>query len=426
MRHQTIIAFATILVFMFSAAFALAATVSVTPSGNGVFYVQGSGMDGVSGIQLDITYDAASLATPTVTQGGLVAGAMLAANTSRPGIIKIAIISTQTFSGSGQIATISFASKTGSGGITSIATSMIDSKGSAISSSANSTAGTESTLTAGIPFSPASSTQQQSTATTATATTATSTVSTATATYPGTITLPADLQQRTDQKPVPTSTVPVYSGEPAPPRNAEQSQPPVTTSIKDSKAEATPQFIVYKGISERFKLYNGSKNLSAIVTLFDKKIVQTIEQEPSILLSNGQSKATLTVDIPSRISSSPNFAVNGGKLVSFKQDKQSVTRWIIEVLPEAGAVRVTVTIIAGTEEFEFPLTVAPPVNTMLTLDEKGWSRFMKEVGTAKTPLHDLNNDGVRDYLDEYIFVANYLSNKTAPAKAGAIKVPKKK
>jgi hypothetical protein len=184
----------------------------------------------------------------------------------------------------------------------------------------------------------------------------------------------------------------------------------------DAKAEETSQYVIYKGVLDRFRQYNGSKSLPAMVALFDKKVAQTFRQEPAILLSAGQSKAILTVDIPVKISSSPNFAVNGGTLVSFKHDKQSEGRWIVEVLPEVGSIKVTVTIIAGPEEFEFLLTVAPPVKTALTLDESGWNRFVKETGSVTAPLHDFNHDGVRDYMDEFIFVANYLGRKSTPAK----------
>jgi hypothetical protein len=222
-------------------------------------------------------------------------------------------------------------------------------------------------------------------------------------------------QQQADAQPPTSPPVPVYNGEPAAPKIEEPAQPS-GTPISDAKTEETPQYVLYKGILDRFKQYNGSKQLSAMELLFDKKVAQTIHQEPAILLSDGVSKATLTVDIPARITSSPNFAVNGGRLVSFKQDKQSKDRWIIEVLPEAGAVRVTVTTIVGAEEFEYPLTVAPPVKTALKLDEAGWNSFLKEVGTSSAPQHDLNNDGLRDYVDEFIFVVNYIARKSAPTK----------
>jgi len=379
-------------------------------------------MDRVAGIQIDITYDASSLQTPTVTQGGLVSGAMLAANTKQPGIIKIAIISTRPFSGSGPIATISFASKTGTGGITSVKSSMIDINGSSLGSSTSNapgeTAASGLIQAPGVPFSqpsqPSSSSAQQQGSSTTTVT-APAAVTAATPPHLGAVTVPAEQPQRTDSQPAPAPAVPESTGEPAAAKVAEQIQPSVKLEAESKPAE-TPQYVVYKGIIDRFKQYSGSKDLASMTALFDKEIAPTIRQVPALLLSDGHSKASLTVDIPARISTSPNFAVNGGTLVSYKQDKQINGRWTFEILPDARAVRVSITIIAGAEEFESPLTVAPPAKTELTLDERGWNRFLKETGTPAAPLHDLNNDGARDYIDEYIFVANLLAKKASPAR----------
>ena len=400
-----------------------AASISITPSGDSSYSVQGAGLINVAGIQLNIGYDAASLSTPTVTPGGLVSGALPATNTSIPGLIKIALISTKAFSGSGSIATISFASKPGIGGITSANVSMIDSNGAQVLASVSfsnppGSSVQDPSTNAGLTISPTSTTPATTTTgTISTATTAAPTTSNTT--YAGTITLPTDFQQRVETKPaLPSTPIPAPVVEPAAAIIAEQSQTPDKPAA-DAKPEETLQYIVYMGIKEKFRQYNGSKKLSDIAALFDKKVAQTINQEPAILLSNGQSKAILTIDIPAKISYSPNFAVNGGKLVSCKQENQVKWRWLVEVLPEAGSGKVTMTIIAGAEEFEYPLTVAPPAKTALTLDESGWNIFLREVGTAEAPLHDLNNDGVRDYIDEYIFIANYLSNKAAAKSAAA-------
>ena len=114
----------------------MAATVSIVPSGNASYVIQGNGMDGVAGIELNIRYDTASFrGTPTVKQESLVSGAMLVDNTSLPGSIKIAIISTRAFSGSGPISTITFASKSATAPLPSFTYSMIDSKGSEFASS---------------------------------------------------------------------------------------------------------------------------------------------------------------------------------------------------------------------------------------------------------------------------------------------------
>ena len=153
-----------------------------------------------------------------------------------------------------------------------------------------------------------------------------------------------------------------------------------------------------------------------MVALFDREVARTIHQEPAILVSNGKYKATLTVDLSAKNGTSLSFAVNGGTLLSYKKDASVEGRWICEVLPDAGALKVTAVVMAGTGIFEYPLTVVPPTKITLPLDNLGWSRFINEVGTATAPPHDLNMDGKRDYMDEFIFVAQYLLQKPASAK----------
>ena len=116
------------------------ATVAVAPADGQSYSILGTNLDNVAGIQLDITYDEASLTSPTVTQGSLVSGAMFVANTTTPGVIRIAIISTHPFASSGEIAKVSFASRAGNGGITSITTSMINSSGSPVDAPPNNSA----------------------------------------------------------------------------------------------------------------------------------------------------------------------------------------------------------------------------------------------------------------------------------------------
>ena len=146
-----------LLLVLFCTTSALAATVTVTASGDTSYSVQGSGMTGVAGIELNINYDATSLSSPNVKP---ILGGMFAANTSRPGSIKIAIVSTTAFSGSDSvgIVNITFAGRTGTGGITSASVSMIDTKGAKIAASIT-VSGTSSSgipglsSTPGVPFS---------------------------------------------------------------------------------------------------------------------------------------------------------------------------------------------------------------------------------------------------------------------------------
>lgn len=388
-----------------------AAIITITPSGSSSYDVIGTGMDGVAGIQVNISYDANSLDKPSVTQGGLISGAMLAANTSLPGMIKVAIISTRAFSGSGQIASISFASKTGSGGITSITSKMIDINGAALPS-------TPVYQPAESPESPNSQPFQPSQTTPAGQTSSTSQAVTATKqTYLGTVTLPIDQQQRPTPQPPESTNIPVPPAEPASAKAAEKLPPSETTAAATKDSDESRQRTIYKGIIDRFKIYKGSRKFSDVAALFDRKPAAAIYQEPAIILTDGKSKVSISFEISSKTATSPNIAVDGGKLIYFKQDKDNKGRWLADILPEAGALRVIVTVIAGVDEFDFPLTAAPPVKTTLTLDEKGWKRFTREIGTEKAPMHDLNGDGVRDYIDDFIFIANCLSINSKTAKS---------
>jgi hypothetical protein len=108
------------------------ASVSVIPSGSGVYVIQGDNMDGVAGIELTINYDNSALSSPTVTQGGLISGALMVANIPIPGTIKIAVVSTTPFSGSGQIAAVSFATVTGTASVTLSSVKMVDINGAPV------------------------------------------------------------------------------------------------------------------------------------------------------------------------------------------------------------------------------------------------------------------------------------------------------
>ena len=108
------------------------ASVSIIPSSDGEYALQGNNMDGVAGIALTINYDSSTLSSPTVTQGGLISGALMQTNTTVVGAVRIAIVNTKAFSGSGQIATVSFASVTGTGSVSIGSVKLIDSNGATI------------------------------------------------------------------------------------------------------------------------------------------------------------------------------------------------------------------------------------------------------------------------------------------------------
>src|SRR5512139_74520 len=104
------------LLFALSAGPGLASTVTLTPSGGGVFVLEGQALQDVSALDIALSYDPAVLRGPHIDQGGLLSGALMMSNTDNPGIIRIAAVRQGSVQGSGTIARITFDSAAGQGG----------------------------------------------------------------------------------------------------------------------------------------------------------------------------------------------------------------------------------------------------------------------------------------------------------------------
>lgn len=404
--------FTAITLLFMSVQAAFSASVTITPAAAGTYTVQGNSMEGVAGIDLTIFYDSSSLSSPTVNQGSLVAGALMAANTNNPGSIKIAIVSTKAFSGSGPIATVTFTTLNKTGGITSASVSMINSKGAPITaqvvvSGGNAASANVSDLstTPGIPF----SLPGTATVTTGLTTTTTSPASSM-PTYLGTVSMPPDVQAKSDAKPADTTGIPGPVTEPAAvkPVDPPAGEKPVAEPQKLEKVKISS----YKGVLESFRAYKGEISPAVFIALFNKEISPAIRQEPAVALSDGKTPVNILVKFETAGDRSPNFSLNGARLVSLHKDASSA--WIIEALPQAGVVRAGITILTDSDIIEYPLTLAPPV-AGVSAAEADFAVFLTDSG-APTPKRDLNGDGSHDYLDDFIYTANYLMKKGAAAK----------
>jgi len=398
--------FTAILILLLNASLAMGASLSVEPSGIGVSIIKGNSMDGVAGIELILTYDTATLASPTVTQGSLISGAMLAANTNNPGSIRIAVISTKMFSGSGPVATVSFATYKGVPAVTISSSRMIDSKGLPVISGTGSPSTTTGFITSpGVPFSQPNSTS------TVTAPEA------AASTYLGIVNMPSDASNKSDTNTADTDSELLQFTEPA---TAKSMDPPIgkntVETIAENKQFSEPQkpaaakITSYKGVIENFRAYTGEKSPAIFIALFNKKIAPNIRQEPAIALNDGKTPVKLVVELKGNGEKSPNFALNGARLVSLNKDDDSFT-WIVEALPQVNMMQASLTILTDMDIMEYPFTLTPPVEGVSPA-EADFSVFLKD-STAATPKRDLNNDGKHDYLDDYIYTANYLITKYA-------------
>jgi Cohesin domain len=396
----------------------LAASVTIVPSGGNTFVVQGGDMNGVAGIDLNISYDASSLASPSVNQGALVSGAMFLANANNPGNIKIAIVSTKVFSGNGPIATITFGSQTGNGSISSVTAKMININGGNMAVQASVVpAGTtpppepESTATAvsgTVTTQSASTVTGAGSATTSSASTATQGVSSSL----GTISLPQDTQPSAVAA-VKENTTVVQPQAPAVPVQSVKVPDSAPAAIESEIAVAASVQTNFISIPERFRVYQGARTPVAMTGLFQKQITDSVRQEPTIVVSDGKSNFKLFLALSSGSTSAPNFALTGAKLVALK-NAGGPGRWLVEATPEKNAQKVSVTIVTGGSFVEYPVTSVPPI-ALISGKEADFADFLKDSG-AKMPRFDLNGDGKHDYLDDYIYTGHYLILKGAGRK----------
>src|SRR5512147_2025770 len=110
-RKKTIfymVCLTAVLAFGYQQAGHAASTLAISPAGDGVFVIQGTGIENAGAMDFTVLYDASSLANPRVVQGALISGALMAVNDRTPGVVRVAIIRTTPIQGGGVIATLTF------------------------------------------------------------------------------------------------------------------------------------------------------------------------------------------------------------------------------------------------------------------------------------------------------------------------------
>lgn len=414
----------TLAILLSSASITMGASLTVAPPVGSSFTVQGTGLSDVGGIELNFSYDATLLASPTVTQGTLVSGALMAENSTVAGSIRIAIISATPISGSGPVVIINFSSRNGSAGFTSFNANVIDSKGAQLPvqySINTSTVTTDSGFisTPGVPFSqPTTSTATSNTSSGITGASVTTTQPVSSTPYVlGTINMPSDAQPKSDTKaadtkPTDIAVTPIQTVESAVDKPVEPSAAEISATEPEKSEPVKTNS--YKGVLENFRAYSGEKSPATYIALFKKEISSNIHQEPAISLTDGKTPLRIMVKLMGSGDKSPNFALNGAKLVSLNKDASST--WIIEALPLIGGIQASLTVLTDREIIEYPLTLAPPFERA-SANEADFVAFLHDSG-ATPPRRDLNGDGKHDYLDDFIYTANYLVKKGVSGNAG--------
>jgi hypothetical protein len=159
-------------------------------------------------------------------------------------------------------------------------------------------------------------------------------------------------------------------------------------------------------VLERFRTHTGPRTPAALTALFDAPIAAGIRQQPAVVLSDGATPVTISVAVGSSDSRAPNVAFNGAQLISLKRSKAD--EWDIEALPAVGTWNASLLLLTDSTTREIPLTVAPALPKEIDLSERGFIAFLGDAKASAQPPQDLNDDGRHDYLDDFIFAANYL------------------
>ncbi|NVN92257.1 MAG: hypothetical protein HXX11_16870 [Desulfuromonadales bacterium] len=172
--------------------------------------------------------------------------------------------------------------------------------------------------------------------------------------------------------------------------------------------QAAPKSAPVRSVLEHFSTYSGPRTPAALTELFSKPVAANIRQEPEVVLSDGATAVRFFVRVGSPDIKVPNLALIGAKLLSYERTADD--EWLIEALPEVGALKASLIMKTGAASREIPISVAPPLPAETDLSEEGFNTFLGGSSSLK-PLQDLNEDGRRDYVDDYIFTANYLNRK---------------
>jgi hypothetical protein len=440
---------------------AMGATISLVPTGSSTYSIAADGLSGVAGIELSINYDTSICRNPRITKGTLVSGALMDSNAATQGLIRIAIITTKMITGSGQIGSITFdLAGSAPAKIVSLKGSLIDSKAKALAvqtsfnnpdsstvstATDSQTAGSTSTATSAAGTSSSTGTTSSATSSTTTASSVSSPVSAVPTTLSvqnGSTTGNADdtiappgapfpSGSETSQPdilppgamPMPETGDAVMPPGVSSPMDAVSMQPskPSTFDMKPSTAATATTAAVKpksggnKGsVLQLFKDFKGEKTIAAYTNLFDEGGMAGFRQDPAIVLSDGNATVKVYHTVPKGEKMSANFAFSGAKLISIRKGIDST--WIIEARPERNANNVVMTVLRNNMAIKYSPAVAQPIDANLdagssNLTEKDFNLFLSQRGTENVPRFDLNKDGKRDYVDDYIFTANYLVNK---------------
>ena len=402
---------------------AAASSITIETAGTAAYSIKATDLQESAGMELSISYDTATLKDPKVTSGSQISGALMVANATTPGLIRIGIATGGVIKGTGELVSITFTKvgtapapkPTVSSSVYSIAGSQLavqstaqpDPNAAIVTENKDSnTGGSGGVVTAGtgnVPSAPNPNPAQ--------ATTSIGSVSLSQETdVKSDVLRPEARKDERREEPV-NSSVPeipgiVAEGGAAPSREAATAAVPET-----GKAGIGATLKSSQSVLDRFRAYKGVRTLKRLSALFDRSDLHTagVVQSPAIVVADGKSIVTITVDLLHEVDT-PNFSLKGANLKSIR--RVSDRKWELDALPRKGKSDVWLSILQKGGRAEIPLVAVPPINRagaeMSALSDAGLDALLAKPVKNNKPSYDLNSDGRQDYVDDYILVGHWL------------------
>lgn len=435
-RHH-ILSFLVLSVFAAASSQCEAATsITISSVGGSSYSVTTTDLPDASGMDLTISYNSDYLKDPKIVAGALISGALMVPNTATTGVIRIGIASGGTIRGSGELVSLSF-TKTGKNPAPQpqLSASVYSTDYSRI---AVSTAGSGEVASAGSTNTTSAGAGNPGTATSAVSTgTATSAATSAPASISsvstvGSISLSQEqsagisgsrdqLSRVTGRGDAETSTasaapdVVAGGGSSAARESAVTDTKRVTASGMHSALESS------RSVLDRFRTYTDSRSVKRLSALFDDSALRAsgVVQSPAIVVSDGKSHATVTVDM-GKETDSPSFSLRGANQKSLH--KVSGNKWELVVVPQKGKYDVRLSVLLKGKRVEIPLVVIPPLGRDVTrefaaLTAADLDMMLMKAEKNKKPAYDLNADTRQDYIDDYILVGHWLLKQSHRTKS---------
>jgi len=141
-----------------------------------------------------------------------------------------------------------------------------------------------------------------------------------------------------------------------------------------------------EGVLDRFREIKSFRDTEALVKIFRDVRSGEFRQIPSVILSDGRTRANISLHVNGAADDGPFFMLKNARCLSVRNP--GVNSWELEVLPDPGVYEASVTVRYGSKIIEYPLTVAPYLESRTEDAEK----------TAPVT-----------YIDHFIRIANRLA-----------------